>query len=141
MSSYIKEHNIQIDGSIDVTTYQDMQELIMCVDAVISDYSSCIFDAALREIPCFIYAKDFEQYQSERGVYFTLDELPFTHATNNNELKEHIIQYDDALWNNEWKAFVQKTGLNETGKSAEIISNSIWQFLSSDHVDWEENAS
>ena len=137
MSSYIKEHHIKIEGSIDVTSHQDMQELLLGADVVISDYSSCIFDAALRETPCFIYAKDFEEYRSGRGVYFTLDELPFTHASNNEELKEHIIHYDYGLWEKDWEAFAQKTGLKETGEASTIISNKIWQFISKGHINWE----
>ena len=40
------------ESVLDTTQYPDMQALLLTVDAVVSDYSSCLFDAALRNIFC-----------------------------------------------------------------------------------------
>lgn len=82
------------DCIIDATNYPDMQELILAADAFISDYSSCIFDAALRNIPCFTFATDFEKYKGDRGVYYEMDELPFSYAKNNDELISNIKNFN-----------------------------------------------
>src|SRR5690606_5270820 len=47
---------------IDATTYPDLQELILGSDMLITDYSSCMFDAALAQKPTFIYASDIHHY-------------------------------------------------------------------------------
>lgn len=125
------------DGVIDVTGYDDMQELILASDIVISDYSSCLFDAALRETPCFIYATDFEQYKAERGVYFELDELPFPIACNNDELMYNIETYDYDNYKKKWAAFKEQTGLYETGHASNDIAEKIIDFMNGKSIKWD----
>ena len=126
------------EGIIDVTEYVDMQELIMASDILISDYSSCMFDAALREIPCFIYATDFEQYKSERGVYYEMEELPFPYARNNDELMKNIESFDYEDYKKKWAAFKSLTGLYETGHASEDIAEKIVEFINGERVIWHE---
>ena len=44
------------DFIIDATNYSDIQELMVSSDALITDYSSCIYDFMLSRKPGFIYA-------------------------------------------------------------------------------------
>ena len=122
---------------INATSYPDMQELILSVDAMLSDYSSCLFDGALREIPCFTYAKDFDKYKEERGVYFEMDELPFPYAKNNDELISNILNYNHDDYIEKWKQFTIRTGLHETGHATEDIANKIIDILNGKKVVWE----
>ena len=122
---------------LDVTGDNDMQSLIMAADAMISDYSSCIFDAELRRIPCFTFATDFEDYKAERGVYYEMDELPFPYARNNDELERHILGFDDADYQQKLDAFNERTGLYETGHATEDIGNKILDFIDGKKVVWE----
>ena len=114
---------------INANMYPDMQELILSADAFISDYSSCIFDAGLREIPCFTYAKDFEYFKKDRGVYYEMEELPFPYARNNDELISNIYQFDYGKYLSKWKKFVKKTGLYENGDASENIAYIILEFI------------
>ncbi len=125
-----KEANI-IDCKhvINANFYSDMQEIILSADAFISDYSSCIFDAAIREIPCFIYAKDFDEYSCDRGVYYTLDELPFSYAANNNELIIKLNNFNYREYKRRLFEFKMKTGLYEPGDSSIKIANLILSCL------------
>lgn len=125
------------EGVIDATDYPDMQELIMATDVMLSDYSSCLFDAALREIPCFTYATDFERYKAERGVYYEMEELPFPYARNNDELMHNIEVFDPEDYLNKWEAFKVRTGLHETGHAAKDIADKIVGFLHGESVSWE----
>lgn len=77
---------------IDVTHYQDIQELLCVSDILVTDYSSSMFDFALLYKPCFIYATDYMDY--DRGTYFQLNELPFPIAYSNNELLSAIKDFD-----------------------------------------------
>ena len=124
-------------GVIDVTDYDDMQELIMAADIMLSDYSSCLFDAALREIPCFTYATDFERYKSERGVYYEMEELPFPYARNNDELVHIIETFDYQDYKKKWAAFKERTGLYETGHASYDIAEKIIGFLDGKSVNWQ----
>lgn len=121
----------------DVTSYHDMQELIAASDALISDYSSCIFDAALAGLECYIYANDFVKYQQERGTYFELHELPFPVATNNSELMSCVKMYNHFEYRKKWAAFSKEQGLVETGHASKDIVGKISDYINSGNVSWE----
>lgn len=122
---------------IDATKYPDMQALLIAVDVVVSDYSSCLFDAALREIPCFTFATDFDQYKAERGVYYEMEELPFPYARNNDELMCNIEKFDYEDYKKKWAAFKKRTGLYETGHAAKDIAEKIVGVLRGETIKWE----
>ncbi len=125
---------------MDVTDYQDMQRLLMATDVMISDYSSCIFDAALRRIPCFTYATDFEQYKyEERGVYYEMEELPFPYAKNNDELEQNVKAFDMEDYLKKWDAFTVRMGLNETGHAAKDIAEKMADYLNGKKVTWQND--
>ena len=125
---------------MDVTDYQYMQRLLMAADAVISDYSSCVFDAALRRIPCFTYATDFDQYKyEERGVYYEMEELPFPYATNNDEMEQNVRAFDMEDYLKKWDAFAMRMGLNETGHAARDIAEKMADFMSGNKVEWKND--
>lgn len=131
------------EGIIDATEYSNMQELIIASDAFISDYSSCIFEAAERGIPCFSYATDWNTFKYEQGVHFEIDELPFPYCQNNDELLDAIIGFDDVKYQRELASFLQREGLCETGKASEIIADIISEFVGGNvniihELDYEE---
>jgi CDP-glycerol glycerophosphotransferase len=123
---------------IDATQYNDMQELIIASDIVISDYSSCIFDAALRNIPCFTFATDFEEYKEERGVYYEMEELPFPYAKNNDELESNVMNFDEKTYLDKWESFKNRMGLKETGHAAMDIAKKINEFMETGCVSWDD---
>jgi len=125
---------------MDVTDYQDMQSLLMATDVIISDYSSCIFDAALRRIPCFTYATDFDQYKcEERGVYYEMEELPFPYAKSNDELVQNVKAFDMDDYLKKWDAFTVRMGLNETGHAAKDIAEKMADFIKGTKVTWNND--
>lgn len=114
---------------IDGSAYPEMQEIIAASDAFISDYSSCIFDAALKNIPCFIYANDFDEYLGDRGSYFKLKELPFPCASDMDEFEAAVRDFDSASSAEKWAEFCASTGLRENGSAARSIGS-----LASDYL-------
>lgn len=103
----------------DVTQRADMNELIAGVDAFLTDYSSAVFEAALINIPGFLYADDLEEYVTDRGdLFFDMYKLPFQVALNNSELIENILQFDDIKYRNELKKFWEEVGIFEDGKAS-----------------------
>lgn len=130
------EYKRRNQTAVDATSFQDVQKLLLGVDAVMSDYSSIIFDAVLLDIPCFTYATDFETYKAERGVYYEMDELPFPYARNNDELVKNIETYDHEMYLKKWNAFKIRTGLYEPGNASEVIAKKIVDFIQTGHVEW-----
>ena len=124
---------------VNATSYPDMQELLMATDVMMSDYSSCIFDAAMRRIPCFIYASDYDEYKQYRGVYYEMEELPFPYAKNNDEMEQNIKAFDMEDYLKKWDAFCVRMGLNETGHAAKDVAEKMADFLNGKKVEWQND--
>lgn len=74
---------------IDVSSYDPVEELCLAADALVTDYSSIMFDYANLDRPIVIYADDWETYRTTRGVYFDLmAEHPGQVARTQEELAE-----------------------------------------------------
>ncbi|KMS68410.1 glycosyl transferase family A [Streptomyces viridochromogenes] len=59
---------------IDVTGHRSSEDVCLAADALITDYSSIMFDYANLDRPIVVYADDWEVYREVRGVYFDLME-------------------------------------------------------------------
>ncbi len=53
----------------------EMQEVLLVSSAVVTDYSSIVFDALSIDLPIYIYATDYDRYQAVRGVYKDIHSL------------------------------------------------------------------
>ncbi|MFJ5529380.1 CDP-glycerol glycerophosphotransferase family protein [Streptomyces sp. NPDC093261] len=72
---------------IDVSSYDPVEDLSLAADALVTDYSSIMFDYANLNRPIVIYADDWETYAKTRGVYFDLmAEAPGQVARTQEEL-------------------------------------------------------
>ncbi|MER5938125.1 bifunctional glycosyltransferase family 2 protein/CDP-glycerol:glycerophosphate glycerophosphotransferase [Streptomyces sp. NPDC001928] len=61
---------------IDVTGHPSVESLCLASDALITDYSSIMFDYANLDRPIVIHADDWEAYGAARGTYFDLRSSP-----------------------------------------------------------------
>lgn len=111
------------ENVIDVSKYDDMQELLLISDVLINDYSSSMWDFGLTKKPCFIYANDIEEYSSERGFYITPSEWPFPIATTSKELINNITTFDDRNYQLNLKRHFEKLGSYETGTACKQVLN------------------
>lgn len=60
---------------IDVSAHHDVTPVLALADALITDYSSVMFDYALLDRPMLFFTHDYEEYVHEgRGTYFDLPE-------------------------------------------------------------------
>ncbi|MGW1258363.1 bifunctional glycosyltransferase/CDP-glycerol:glycerophosphate glycerophosphotransferase [Streptomyces sp. NPDC002513] len=65
------------DGRIiDVTRHRSAEDVCLAADALITDYSSIMFDYANLDRPIVVYADDWDVYREVRGVYFDLMAAP-----------------------------------------------------------------
>jgi CDP-glycerol glycerophosphotransferase (TagB/SpsB family)/glycosyltransferase involved in cell wall biosynthesis len=72
---------------IDVSGHARVEELYLAADALITDYSSAMFDYAVLDRPIISYVPDWDVYSAVRGTYFDLlQEPPGAVATTQAEL-------------------------------------------------------
>ncbi|MCA0250808.1 MAG: CDP-glycerol glycerophosphotransferase family protein [Actinobacteria bacterium] len=68
--------NVRVPGVIDVTSYPHTADIFLAADAMITDYSSVMFDFSVTGRPMIFFTPDLEAYRDQtRGVYFDLAEL------------------------------------------------------------------
>ncbi|MEV8230443.1 CDP-glycerol glycerophosphotransferase family protein [Streptomyces sp. NPDC079167] len=81
---------------VDVTGHPVVEELFLAADALISDYSSLMFDYACLDRPIITYVPDWEVYRAARGTYVDLlsgrpGDTPGAVATTQDELREVLV--------------------------------------------------
>lgn len=64
----------------------DTYDFLNIADCLVSDYSSVFFDYACTGKKIILFTFDKEDYLRDRGVYISLDELPYPQVSNNDEL-------------------------------------------------------
>ena len=106
---------------VNATDYPDVQELLASSDLLISDYSSCMFDFVLMNKPCFIFAKDLNEYTMNTGFYYDLKTTPFSIAEDNDTLVRNIMLFDKEKYSSDVKDFLTEKGCIEDGHAAERI--------------------
>ncbi|MEU6678180.1 bifunctional glycosyltransferase family 2 protein/CDP-glycerol:glycerophosphate glycerophosphotransferase [Streptomyces sp. NPDC046925] len=78
---------------VDVTGHARVEDLCLAADALVTDYSSLMFDYACLDRPIVTYAPDWQAYRAARGTYFDLlsgraGETPGAVATTEEELAD-----------------------------------------------------
>jgi CRISPR system Cascade subunit CasB len=61
---------------IDVSGHPSVESLCLASDALVTDYSSLMFDYAGLDRPIVLHTGDWEAYQAARGTYFDVRECP-----------------------------------------------------------------
>lgn len=103
---------------MNVSRHDDIQELLMSADILISDYSSLIFDFSITKRPCFLYVYDVDDYiNQERKLYFDIENLPFISAGNNNELLDKINDFNEKAYRSDLEVFLKQVGTYEEGNA------------------------
>lgn len=113
---------------IDVSDHPRIEDLCLAADALVTDYSSVMFDYAHLNRPIVVHAPDWETYRTVRGVVFDLlsgkpGETPGAVATTTDEL---ALAFTDGSWNspaNEalLKAFRERFCPYDDGRAAERV--------------------
>lgn len=126
---FVKLHNFSTE-KIDYSKYKkvlpfpadvDTYTMLNAVDCLITDYSSVFFDFANTGKKVILFAYDHQEYLKNRGLYFTLDEMPFPKVYNFEELaKEFNIhkKYND-------KSFLQQFCAYDCSDSAKKLLDAV----------------
>ncbi|MFJ6851235.1 CDP-glycerol glycerophosphotransferase family protein [Streptomyces sp. NPDC091271] len=122
---------------VDVTGHPVVEELFLAADALITDYSSLMFDYACLDRPIITYVPDWEAYRAARGTYVDLlsgrpGDTPGAVATTEEELREVLVsgawrsQDADALR----AAFRRRFCPYDDGRAAERVVRKVFPVLS-----------
>lgn len=111
---------------IDLSDYDDVADLYLISDILITDYSSVFFDFAHSKKPILFYVPDFEKYSSFRGLYSEVKEnLPGPEIYTNDELIESIrnINLVKIRFRERYNKFYDKfCGIGHGDSSEEVIN-------------------
>lgn len=117
------------DFIIDVSNYDDINELYIISDMLITDYSSVFFDYANLKRPIIFYMYDLEEYRDElRGFYLSLEELPGNIIKEETKLIEEIkfltnkFEYDER-----YKCFNNKYNYLDDGKASKRVIQKVFE--------------
>ena len=110
--------------------FDDMNDYLYVCDVLISDYSGCIYDVALTDKPCFLFAHDREYYeQHERGLYTPLSAFPYQFANTFSELLDLIAGYNYERQEQQRVDFLRMIGNIEDGHAADRVIDKIFSIL------------
>ena len=98
---HLVSENLKIDENLkgfvfDVSDWEDIQELYIISDILITDYSSVFFDYAHSRKPMLFFVPDLEHYISDvRGLYLNMKkDLPGPIIKDNDDLVSSIKNID-----------------------------------------------
>lgn len=112
---------------LDMSSYDDTQELLCVADVLINDYSSIMWDFSQTYKPCFIFAKDLEEYENSAGLYTKPSSWPFPLAKDNKELVEKIKSFDEKKYIEDVKKYFIWMGSFETGNASKKLCERIFE--------------
>lgn len=119
------------DFIYDVSKYDDINDLYIISDLLITDYSSVFFDYAILERPIIFYMYDYDNYKNNlRDFYIDLKELPGPIVKDEKNLVTSIKEKNNK-YKNMYSSFNKKFNPYEDGKSAERVVKEIlkWKKL------------
>ena len=116
------------DCIINVSKYDDMTDLLMVSDMLITDYSSSAGDFALLNRPIILFQPDIEEYtKKDRSFYFDINDSPYIIAKSQNELEAIVKKIDTIDFFENCHNILDFYCTYESGESSQKISEIIYQ--------------
>ena len=119
------------DFVFDVSNFNDINQLYIVSDLLITDYSSVFFDYANLKRPILFYMYDLLEYQGKlRDFYFDLKELPGNIYKNENDLLAAIEGLDFArCFDARYQAFNNKFNYLDDGQATRRVVDALLQTM------------
>ncbi len=117
--------DVRASGVLDVTSYPDVSDLFLTADALITDYSSVMFDFSVTGKPIYFFTPDLDRYrQVLRGFYFDL--LPVAPGPLVQKARElvDLVHTTDAVqqeFAEKYAAWQKRFNPHDDGRAAERI--------------------
>lgn len=110
--------------AIDVSEYEDVNDLLIAADVLVTDYSSIIFDYALLNKPIVYFTYDEESYAYNRGLYESFDNYVYGAVAKNRDELIRAIK-NEYLDIDKRKEFINKFMSSCDGDATERTINLI----------------
>lgn len=111
---------------LDVSSYEDMADLLLISDLLITDYSSSAGDYALLGRPIILFQSDVKEYvEQDRSFYFEMEDSPYYIAHNQAELDDLIQALSRIDFSRNCREILTFYGTNETGRAARTVAELI----------------
>ncbi|MFJ6679139.1 CDP-glycerol glycerophosphotransferase family protein [Microbacterium sp. NPDC091382] len=109
---------------VDVTSYPDISALLLAADALVTDYSSVMFDFTVTGKPVYFFVPDLDHYRGElRGFYFDLTaKAPGPLTSTQEELTLALTDPDTpGRYADRYSAWVATFNARDDGRAAERV--------------------
>ncbi|WP_421629363.1 bifunctional glycosyltransferase/CDP-glycerol:glycerophosphate glycerophosphotransferase [Corynebacterium pseudogenitalium] len=117
----------------DVSDIDEVSELYLACDLLITDYSSVMFDFAYTGKPIVIFAPDYEDYkEAQRGIIFDIaEEAPGPFVLAQEELPNaiEIALEEGAVKSDKYEQFVLKYVGSRKGGASEMAAKKILEWI------------
>ena len=121
----VNRQDMQSEGILDLTDYEDIQELLLAADAMNNDFSSSLWDFMLTGKPCFVFAVDLDHYVATTEVYTPVEQWPYPRATDNDQLEKNILEFDEEKYAADCARHYRDLGGCETGEATKLVGQRI----------------
>jgi len=119
------------DFVVNVSNYDDITELYLVSDILITDYSSVFFDYANLKRPILFYTYDLEKYRDMlRGFYLDIEQdVPGPLLFTDEEVAEAIKNIDviSARYKEKYDEFYERFCSIESGHAAEMVARRVFE--------------
>jgi CDP-glycerol glycerophosphotransferase len=131
---YFISDNIETEGlgdfAYNLSKYDDIAELYLISDILITDYSSVFFDFASLKRPILFYTYDLEKYRDKlRGFYINIEtDVPGPLIKTTEEIIDSIINIEIVKdkYKDRYEAFYQKFCEWENGEAAAKVVEKVF---------------
>src|SRR5690606_37570334 len=132
---YLVAENIDLQGYDnfvkDFSTHEDIRDLYLISDILITDYSSVFFDYANLRRPMIFFVYDIEEYRDTlRGFYFDLEKkAPGALVKTTDELITEIknLEINDFNTSDRIEQFYKKFCYLEDGNASERVVKAVFK--------------
>ena len=96
-------------------------DFLNTADVLITDYSSVFFDYACSGRKIVLFTYDKEEYLNDRGMYMSMDDLPFPQASDLEQLLHHLRsgkEYDD-------REFLERFCKYENAQASQVLCDHV----------------
>lgn len=110
---------------LDVTSYPEMNELLLITDVLVTDYSSSAGDFIWTDKLNILYQYDTEEYNKERGHYFDISTSPYICVKDANAFYDTLKRVNTYDVVKNCRQIQEFWGCVETGHSSKEVVNRI----------------
>lgn len=126
---YLLNPDTNLKHTINVSSYDDSQELVCATDVLISDYSSMMWDFSFTKRPIFVFAPDAEKYKKERAFFTPMEKWPYPVSFNNEQLSEKIKTFDPEKFSKKIDKHHDAQGSFEQGTATKYVVDKINDYM------------